>query len=106
MRKMWIVVVLLATGVLLWLAFDLYVGYYNSFIDHDEHGVYFIKKIPAFRREFVNPFANEGDAPTVDELPPNIRRELSDYCKYAYGITYGDSRSLEVCRSQILRDVQ
>lgn len=106
MRKKWIVVALLVMGLPLGLVFYLYVGYYNSYIDHDEHKVYFLKKTPAFRREFINPFANEGDAPVVDDLPSDVRSELSDYCKFAYGITRGDSISLEGCRVQILRDVQ
>jgi len=106
MRKRWVLVLLLATGGLLWIAFDLSVGYYDSYIDHDEHRVYFFKKIMTFRREFINPFANEGDASAVDDLPHDVRRELSDYCKYAYGIIHLDSRSLEGCRMQTLRDVQ
>jgi hypothetical protein len=106
MRKRWVVVALLVMGGLLGIVFDLYVGYYNSYIDHDEHRVYFIKKTPALREEFINPFANEGDASAVDDLPSDVRQELSDYCKYAYGIIHGDSKSLEGCRVQILRDVQ
>jgi hypothetical protein len=97
---------LAGNGGLLGIVFDLYVGYYNSYIDHDEHRVYFIKKTPALRGEFINPFANEGDASAVDDLPSDVRQELSDYCKYAYGIIHGDSKSLEGCRVQILRDVQ
>lgn len=57
MRKRWVVVVLLVIGGLLELVFDLYVGYYNSYIDHDGYRVYFLKNTPAFRREFINPFA-------------------------------------------------
>lgn len=106
MRKRWVVVILLVIGGLLGLLFNLYVGYYNSYIDHDENRVYFFKKTPTFRREFINPFANEGDAPTVDDLPSDVRSKLSDYCRYAYGITHGDSKSLEGCRVQILREVQ
>jgi hypothetical protein len=99
-------VVLLTTGGLLGLAFDLYVGYYDSAIDHDEHRIYFLKSAPTFRREFVNPFANEGDAPTVDNLPSSTRRELIDYCKNAYGLIQADRKSLEACRLQVLKDVQ
>ena len=84
----------------------LQTGYYESSIDHDEHRVYFIKKIPTFRRGFVNPFANEGDAPKVDALEPDIRKSLSDYCKYAYGVTRSDTDSLEGCRARIIREVQ
>lgn len=105
MIKRCIVVALLVIGLLLGLVFDLYVGYYNSYIDHDQHRVYFFKKSPVFRREFINPYANEGDAPAIDDLPSDVRKELSDYCKYAYGIVHGDSKSLEGCRRQILRDV-
>lgn len=106
MRKRWIVVVLLVIGGLLGFVFDLYVGYYNSYIDHDGHRVYFLKETPTLRSEFINPFANEGDAPAVDDLSSDVRSELSDYCRYAYGITHGDSKSLEGCRVRILRDVQ
>jgi hypothetical protein len=100
------VIILLAIAVLPGLVFDLYVGYYNSYIDHDEHAVYFIKKNPTFRRRFTNPFANEGDPAPVDALASDVREELSDYCRYAYGIDHRDSTSLEGCRSQILEDVQ
>ncbi|MGF6788625.1 hypothetical protein [Paraburkholderia sp. 35.1] len=86
------------------LIFNVFVGYYNSYVDHNEHEIYFLKKFPTLRREFVNPFANEGDAPSVDELSTNARRELSDFCKYAYGLTFNDSKSLEACRAQILRE--
>ena len=105
MRK-WIVIITLTIVFLLALFFNLYVGYYNSYIDHDEHEVFFIKKAPAFRMKFINPFASESDALAVDELPSDIRKGLSDYCKYAYGITHRDSKSLEECRTQILRDIQ
>jgi hypothetical protein len=106
MSKRRVIVVLLTMGGLLGLAFDLYVGYYNSAIDHDGHAVYFLKKTPTFRREFINPFANEGDAPAVDDLPPEVRVELADYCESAYGAIRGDLKSLETCRLKILQDVQ
>ncbi|MBB5498083.1 hypothetical protein [Paraburkholderia sp. MM5384-R2] len=96
-------VMIFASGMLI---FNVFVGYYNSYVDHNEHEIYFLKKFPTLRRKFVNPFANEGDAPSVDELSTNARRELSDFCKYAYGLTFNDSKSLEACRAQILRENQ
>lgn len=98
-----IFVVIFTLGI---LAFNIYIGYYQSYIDHDGHEIYFLKKFPTLRREFINPFANEGDAPSVNELSLNARRELSDFCKYAYGLTFNDSKSLEACRAQILREIQ
>ncbi|SIT37736.1 conserved exported hypothetical protein [Paraburkholderia ribeironis] len=105
MKKKMFSAILIISAVLT-LIFNLYVGYYYSYIDHDEHEIYFLKKFPTLRREFVNPFANEGDAPPVNELSTNVRRELSDFCKYAYGVPFNDSKSLEGCRAQILREIQ
>lgn len=106
MKKRWTLIILLGTVFLLGLVFELCVGYYKSYVDHDEHVVYFVKRIPTFRRVFVNPFANEGDATAVHDLPSGVRRELADFCKYAYGVTHCGPESLEQCRSRILRDVQ
>ncbi|RZF27373.1 hypothetical protein EVC45_22575 [Paraburkholderia sp. UYCP14C] len=93
----------IAVSLSLWV---MYIGYFESYIDHDQHQVYFVKKFPTFQREFVNPFANEGDDKQIDELSPYIRRSFADYCKYAYGITHSDTKSLEHCKAQILREVQ
>ncbi|SAL43274.1 hypothetical protein AWB74_01798 [Caballeronia arvi] len=88
------------------LIFYSTVGYYFSYIDHEAHVVYFFKKGVTFRREFVNPFANEGDALPVSKLPSDARRELSDYCEFAYGITRNDDEALEGCRARIIQEVQ
>lgn len=88
------------------LTFYLVTGYYESSIDHDQHTVYFVKKSFTLRRSFVNPFANEGDVPPVRELSPEVRAQLTDYCKYAYGVTHDDARSLETCSARIVREVQ
>jgi hypothetical protein len=85
--------------------FIFYVGYFRSYIDHDEHIVYFIKKFPTLRREFINPFANEGDPSPIDELAPNARKDLVDYCKFAYGVTHYDQNSLADCRVRAIREV-
>ena len=105
MRKKTAAAIFIAICVLMAFIFSIYVGYYNSYIDHDEHAIYFIKKYPTLRREFVNPFANEGDAPSVNELSTNVRAELSDFCKYAYGVSLSDAKSLDACRTQILREI-
>jgi hypothetical protein len=84
----------------------MYIGYCESYIGHDVNQVYFVKKFPTFQREFVNPFANEGDDKQIDELSPDIRRRLADYCGYAYGITHSDTKSLEHCKALILRELR
>jgi hypothetical protein len=96
----------LATVTLITLAFYTTTGYYESSIDHDQHTVYFVKKRFTFRRSFVNPFANEGDVPPVSDLPKNVRAQLADYCKYAYGITRDDPQSLETCSARVVREVE
>ncbi|WP_159680197.1 hypothetical protein [Caballeronia cordobensis] len=88
------------------LGFWLSVGYYHSYIDHEDNLVYFLKRRLTLRREFVNPFANEGNPLPTNELSPAVRKELSDFCKYAYGMTDGDEKSLESCRKQAIREVQ
>jgi hypothetical protein len=104
--KVKVIVAILMVMVFSWLLWAMYIGYFESYIDHDEHQVYFVKKFPTFQREFLNPFANEGDPRQIEELSPDIRRKLADYCKYAYGITRSDTKSLEDCKAQILREVQ
>jgi predicted membrane chloride channel (bestrophin family) len=91
---------------LLTIGFWLSIGYYHSYIDHEDSVIYFVKKRPTLRREFVNPFANEGNPLPFNELSPDIQKELSDYCKYAYGITHTDAKTLENCRERIVREVQ
>ncbi|MGF7190644.1 hypothetical protein JOE11_003695 [Robbsia andropogonis] len=85
--------------LLICIFWNLYVGYFVSRIDHETHDVYFFKKFPTFRREFVNPFANEGDPLPVNEMPEKTRKFLEDYCKYRYGIIDTTTESLEKCKS-------
>ncbi|MCG5075946.1 hypothetical protein [Paraburkholderia tagetis] len=104
-RKKFLVIFIFFVSLLVLVA-DLYIGYYYSYIDHEEHEVYFFKRFPTLRREFINPFSNEGDNPSVNELSTNVRKELFDFCKYAYGVTLNDTKSLESCRGQIIREIQ
>ncbi|VXC63295.1 conserved hypothetical protein [Burkholderia sp. 8Y] len=106
MKKRRVAAVLLGAAALLSVWFYLGVGYYHSSIDHEEHAVYFIKKGLTHKREFINPFANEGDPLPITELSPEVRSDLLVYCKYAYGIDHHDDRSLEDCRARSIRDVQ
>jgi hypothetical protein len=92
--------------VLLILGFCLSVGYYHSYIDHEDNVIYFLKKRPTLRREFINPFANEGNPLPLNELTPDVRKALSDYCKYAYGKLIDDEKSLKDCRERMIREVQ
>ncbi|CAM2165578.1 conserved hypothetical protein [Paraburkholderia sacchari] len=105
MRIKRLIIVLLSVLAVFILLFILYIGHYRSYIDHDEREICFIKKFPDFRSEFINPFANESDPKSVRELSADARRELADYCKFAYGITLNDSKSLEDCREKILREI-
>jgi len=88
------------------LGFWLGIGYYHSYIDHEDNIVYFLKRRLTLRREFINPFANEGNPLSTNELSPDVQKEFSDYCKYAYGIVDTDEKSLEVCRKRTVREVQ
>lgn len=81
------------------LIFQLGIGYY-SYIDHEKHTIFFVKKGLTFKREFVNPFANEGDAMPVGNLLPSVREELADFCRYKYGTAKSDKGSLETCRAR------
>lgn len=100
------VIVILMTVVAVSVTYMLWTGYFISSIDHDEHKVYFIKKMPTFTRHFVNPFANEGDYLAVGEMSPDIRNEFIRYCKYAYGIDDDDKKSLDICRGRAIDDVE
>ncbi|WP_459624899.1 hypothetical protein [Burkholderia sp. 3C] len=55
--------------------------------------------------EFVNPFANEGDVLPVDQLSSRIRGELSEYCKYRFGIVDADTESLTRCQINIEKEL-
>ncbi|KIG02433.1 hypothetical protein [Caballeronia concitans] len=99
------VALLLSVTTLLLLWLWLGVGYYYSYIDHDEHAIYFIKKGLTLRRKFINPFANEGDPLPINALAPDVRDELAVYCRYAYGVMRNDEKSLDDCRARIIHDV-
>jgi len=86
------------------LAYSAGTGYFRSHMDHDDRVIYFVKKSLTFRREFINPFANEGDPPAIDNMRPEIRKELIDYCHYAHGLVQADLRSLHRCRDQAIGD--
>lgn len=86
------------------MAWVMAVGYYKSRRDHDDEVIYFVKKFPTFRMEFENPFANEGDPPPVDDLSPEVRQALRDYCKYRFGILRSDTKSLEECKSRAIHE--
>jgi hypothetical protein len=88
------------------IGFWLSIGYYHSYIDHEDNVIFFLKRRLTLRREFVNPFANEGNPLPANELSPDIQKELSEYCKYAYGIAQTDEKSIEGCRKRIVREVQ
>jgi len=100
-KKTSIVIIMAFLFYSLW---NFFVGYYESYIDHDAHIVYFIKKFPTFRREFFNPFANEGDPLPVNEMRPERRKDLEDYCKYRFGVTDFSVESLEKCKAKVLDD--
>lgn len=96
--------VLLSTGILVAILYVLKVGYFYSYIDHNERSVFFVKKFLTTRREFVNPYAYEAEQIAVSEMPPQLLSEFISYCKYAYGITSGDRQSLDECRLNAIKD--
>ena len=79
-------------------------GYYYSYIDHDRHSVYFLKRFLTFRREFVNPYASESDHLAVQDMPQFERSYLQDYCKYRFGVTDFSTESLEKCGAQAMKE--
>ncbi|MEK6423412.1 MAG: hypothetical protein V4801_27810 [Burkholderia gladioli] len=77
----------------------LYTGYVKSYLDDEVQTTYFIKKYPAFKMEFFDPFANEGDDVPIEKLSLSERSEFADYCRFRFGISGDDNRSLERCKA-------
>lgn len=78
-----------------------YTGYVNSYLDHETQTTFFLKRYPTLQTRFYDPFANEGDDESIDQLPPIDRARFADYCKYRFGIIDYSTRALQECKAQI-----
>lgn len=67
-------------------AAHMYMGFYETRWAEDNKRVFFIKKYPTLKVEFVNLFASDADDKTLGQLNPLERVTVRDYCKYRLGI--------------------
>ena len=98
LRKKWLVAIVSAGTALVALA---YTGYVKSYLDHEVQTTFFVKRYPTFQIEFYDPFANEGDDVTINQLSPSDRARFADYCKYRFGVVNVSNRALEACKAHI-----
>jgi hypothetical protein len=49
--------------------------------------------------EFYDPFANEGDDKSIDQLSISERSRFAEYCKYRLGIDNNSTQALEKCKA-------
>ncbi|HCD6623345.1 TPA: hypothetical protein NDU46_002532 [Pseudomonas aeruginosa] len=80
----------------------LYIGFYETRWAEDNKRVFFIKKSPSLKVEFVNLFASDADDKLLEQLSPLERATVRDYCKYRLGIeTHLDTQEeLNACKAQ------
>jgi len=64
----------------------LFVGFYETRWAEDNRKVFFIKKYPSLKVEFVNLYASDADDKALEQLSPLERVAVRDYCKYRLGI--------------------
>lgn len=64
----------------------LFVGFYETRWAEDNKKVFFIKKHPSLKVEFVNLYASDADDKALEQLSPLERVAVRDYCKYRLGI--------------------
>jgi hypothetical protein len=88
-------------GVALALVGIAYTGYVKSYLDEESQTTFFLKKIPTFRMEFHDPFANEGNDIPIPKLTHRDRTSFSDYCKYRFGIMDASDDGLRSCQTGI-----
>lgn len=91
---------ILISGLLVALAIALLkIGYYNSHEDSENKTTFFIKQHLTWRLQFSNIFATEGDAKLLNELRPDEREKVIDYCRYRLGIdtTLQTQAELDAC---------
>lgn len=79
MKKLLAVLLLAGIGV-------LNIGYYSRLNGGDSTNVYFIKKHPTYHIKFENIYANDADDRTLDQLAPELKQLVINYCKYRLGI--------------------
>lgn len=93
MRKLFAFLVMLCVA-------HLYVGFYETRWAEDNRRVFFVKKYPSLRIEFVNLFASDADDKHLDQLSPLERAAVRDYCKYRLGIEteLKTQTELEACK--------
>lgn len=78
-----------------------YVGYVKSYLDDEIQTTFFVKRYPAMKIAFYDPFASEADDIPIDKLSGSDRKEFSDYCKFRFGIVANDNVSLSRCKAAI-----
>jgi hypothetical protein len=94
----WLVAIASTAIVFLMVA---YMGYVNSYLDHETQTTFFLKRYPTLQAKFYDPFANEGDDEPIDQLSPTDRAHFADYCKYRFGVVDRDTRALQECKAKI-----
>jgi len=78
-----------------------YTGYVRSYLDEEVQTTFFIKRYPALRMRFFDPFATEGDDVPIERLSGRDRAEFSAYCKFRLGMSSDDNASLRRCKAAI-----
>lgn len=74
-------------------------GYVRSNLDDEVQTTFFIKRHPTLIMEFYDPFANEGDDKSIDQLSISERARFAEYCKYRLGIDNNSTQALEKCKA-------
>ncbi|MDY7576828.1 hypothetical protein RGU70_00610 [Herbaspirillum sp. RTI4] len=82
----------------------LYIGVAQDAFYEESHNVFFIKKYPTLKINFLNPTLTESDVPPIQDWNEknkkwdlNTKKELIDYCKYRFGIVDISPQSLGSC---------
>lgn len=75
-----------------------FTGYTRSYLDEETQTTFFIKAYPTLQLQFYDPFANEGNDLSLNQLSPRERRMFAEYCKYRFGIANDDTASLKICK--------
>lgn len=78
-----------------------YIGYVNSYLDHEVQTTTFVKQYPTLQMRFYDPFANEGDDVPIDQLASIDRAHFADYCKYRFGVIERSTQALKECKAKI-----
>lgn len=69
-----------------------------TYADHEFTRVFFLKRYPTLKIEFINPDEAGDDYLPFVELSSEKREAITAYCKFRFGVVSAEIAKIEECR--------